>query len=254
MLSFVCVYNNEDTLKIMTAKSLEKIKDVAQLIYIDNTKNTYPSAADAFNSVSSIINGDWIVFLHQDIILEEKFYDNLLNILEKSKSQEIYGVAGSILNKKGVYSNIFHGNPKYRNTGYRVKGILEVQTLDECLFIVPINLFRKLKFDVKCCDGWHLYGVDYCLSALEIGYKSYVFDSELHHWSDGSSMNKHYFTILRNILIKHSGNVKTISTTMGFWRNYKLFNNQYVIYRQIRYKLKQMFLYIKKYLSKNKRR
>ena len=91
-----------------------------------------------------------------------------------------------------------------------------MQTLDECLFIIPQNVFKILKFDEEVCDDWHLYAVDYCLSVKNLGYEVYVIPLSGHHKSQGNSLSKEYYATLRNLLKKHS-NYDIIRTTMGNW-------------------------------------
>ncbi|GAG29809.1 unnamed protein product, partial [marine sediment metagenome] len=45
----------------------------------------------------------------------------------------------------------------------------KVQTVDECLIIIPRPVFDILPFDEKVCDDWHLYAVDYSLGVARLG-------------------------------------------------------------------------------------
>jgi hypothetical protein len=46
-----------------------------------------------------------------------------------------------------------------------VLGPEEVQTLDECVLILPRSMPQNPKFDENLFEGWDCYSVDYCLSA-----------------------------------------------------------------------------------------
>ena len=49
-----------------------------------------------------------------------------------------------------------------------------VQTLDECLIIIPKTIFEKFKFDEITCQKWDLYVVEYCLNMKRNNVNSYV--------------------------------------------------------------------------------
>jgi len=65
---------------------------------------------------------------------------------------KLYGVAG-VRDSNGVISNITHG-PDFSPAGYvKITEPTLVQTLDECMFIVPREVFDKLKFDESTIMG-----------------------------------------------------------------------------------------------------
>ena len=53
----------------------------------------------------------------------------------------------------------------------------EVQTLDECMFIIKKDYFNEHIFNER--DSWHLYAVKYCLKVLINGDKVYVIPANL---------------------------------------------------------------------------
>jgi len=57
----------------------------------------------------------------------------------------------------------------------------EVETLDECLLLVPRPVFDKLKFDETTFGSWDCYAADYCLSAKNLGAKAYVIRAPCSH-------------------------------------------------------------------------
>ncbi len=67
------------------------------------------------------------------------------------------------------------------------------QTLDEVFVVVPRETFDRIRFDERICTGWHLYSVDFCLSAGERGYKSFALPMNLHHRSPGYSMDDTFY-------------------------------------------------------------
>ncbi len=59
----------------------------------------------------------------------------------------------------------------------------EVQTVDECFFIMNKNIIEKMKF--TSLNGWHLYAVEQCLRMTKLGKRNYVVPANLWHLSDG---------------------------------------------------------------------
>lgn len=220
MISIVCVYNNKKILDKYLINSLKKQKSKYKLIILDNSNNKYKSAAEAFNSVYNDLVGEYFVFLHQDIYLHKKFLEELESLLDLFDKTIIAGIAGKSMNKLGVISNIEHGSPPTSAGKFKIKYPTKVQTLDECLIIIPNTVFRVLKFDEKTCDNWHLYGVDYCLNAAQIGFESYVLPIKIYHRSNAMSFSSEYDRSLKKLLKKHRKSFNWIYTTMGDWNTH----------------------------------
>lgn len=245
MISIVCVYNKKDILSEYLIKSLKsQTYSDYELILLDNQRNKYESASTALNIGVKRSKGEWIMFVHQDIKFEKPtILSDIARILsQNSRKQEvIFGVAGRD-SEKGVLSNITNGYPPVRAGVRDVKNdTIEVQTVDECLFVIPRLLLEKIKFDEKTIHGWHLYAVDYCLEAYEkFGVKSYVMGVKgIYHKSSGS-LDKSYFEILRKVANKHK-NIKRIYTTMGTWPTNKFMLRSKIFLLKAKIKLRQIY-------------
>jgi hypothetical protein len=92
---------------------------------------------------------------------------------------------------------------------------MPVTTLDELLLIIPRAVFERLPFDQLACPGWHLYGVDYCLTVSRLGLRPYVLPLPVRHLSDGA-MNDDYYRTLNRLAAKHR-TAGVIPTTCGNW-------------------------------------
>jgi len=187
VISIVCVYNNERILKNVLLKSLENQTVHFELILLDNRDNRFKSAAEALNFGGAKAKGDYLMFVHQDMWLgSNSWVENTEKILDTIPDLGVAGVAGVIEKEKVVNWKDRH---KYSITifdeGWRetrpVDHFEEVQTLDECLLIVPRSVFNKLKFDQKIFDGWDCYGADYCLAVKDLGLKAYVTPGSCSH-------------------------------------------------------------------------
>lgn len=225
MLSLICVYNNEEILEKYLLASLKEQTILYDIVLVDNRENKFKSAAEALNFGAFNAKGDFFVFLHQDIsFVSKQTLKEIEGIIQKLPQNSIIGVAG-VKDESGVISNIKHGDPPYQVGNQRVEDHKICQTVDECFFIVPKNIFNKLNFDATTCDGWHLYAVDYCLTAEEkLNTKTYVAPiNTIYHRSDSSnSMNKSYYSILKRVTHKHKRYKNSLYTTMGVWPTSKI--------------------------------
>lgn len=178
MFSVVVVYNKEQTLNRILLPSLKEQTAEYEFIPIDNTRQVFKSAAEALNFGGRMAKGKYILFAHQDIELGSKTWlRNTEIILDTIPDLGIAGVAGMDIkgNKIGYMCNCGEdwGKPFVKPQ--------EAQTLDECLLIIPQQLFRTLQFDMITFDGWHSYGCDYSLRVQEHGMKAYVIPAYAYH-------------------------------------------------------------------------
>jgi GT2 family glycosyltransferase len=233
MISVVCVYNNERSLKEILLRSLKNQTSKYELILVDNINGQFKSAAEALNYGGKQANGKYIMFVHQDVELDSDLWlENAERILDSIPKLGVAGVAGmseegkdNRERERGCVSDcgeIWHwANP--------VQKPEEVQTLDECLLIVPKSVFSKLQFDGKTFDGWHCYGVDYCLSAKQMELQPYVIPAFIYHRSLRLNV-QNLFTYQKKLYNKHRRNYKHIYTTTGEVARLKL--NLYLLIKE----------------------
>jgi hypothetical protein len=222
MISVICVYNNRKILDDYLLKGLNDQTAESDLVLINNTAGRFSSAAKALNYGGEKATGDYLMFVHQDIdLISNTWLEDAERIMASLPSAGIAGMAGASDKHRGLYSNLKQGNPPVPAADWPVERLLEVQTLDECLMLIPKVVFDKCKFDEDVCVDWHLYSVDYCLSIKNLSYKAFVLPLPGYHRSTGYSMSKGYYTTLKRIFIKHKGRYPIIYTTMGFWNTSK---------------------------------
>lgn len=213
MISVICCYSSKEKIDSMLIKSLKNQDIEFESIYIDNTNSRFSSAAAALNYGFMQSKGEYIVFVHQDVIFDnEHFLQEIIDGIDELNRPAIVGLAG-IKEKNGVYSNITHG-PKNKVVGkYRLSNPVKVQTLDEVLLAMKREVFDKFQFDEKTCDNWHLYGVDLCLTAAQDDIYSYVIPLSLHHQSKGN-VDSNYMKSLGKVVAKHKNNYDSFVTTI----------------------------------------
>jgi SAM-dependent methyltransferase len=230
MISIVCVYNNETILNDVMLKSLKNQTVKYELILLDNAGGRFKSAASALNFGGSKATGDYIMFIHQDMWLgTPSWIEDAENYLSTLPDVGIAGVLG-IISTNGPKN--WEKNLKYSinfvKDGFEAPNPVErperVESLDECLLIVPREVFKKLKFDDVAFDGWDCYAPDYCLAIKPLGLKAYVVPGYSSHYCLRSDYMHWEFKDLlkyqRRLYQKYKKEYKTIHTALAgvSWR------------------------------------
>ena len=206
MISVICCFNDNRIYNEMLVKSLENQSYEYELITIENQDNKFSSMAKAYNSISNDINGDVVLFCHQDISFPNS--DTLSRIEEDilKNNDSVVGLCGITKDKK-VYSNL-----KYKKTGdyitaNQLDNILEVESLDECCFGMRKELIDEIDwFDEDVCDGWHLYAAELCVRAKKHNKKIKVSPVECFHREEpsrGVRIDNSFLEIFKSIRNKH---------------------------------------------------
>ncbi|WJI10169.1 glycosyltransferase family 2 protein [Methanobacterium sp. CWC-01] len=217
MISLVCVYNNKDILETYLLKSLITQSQEYELILIDNHSEKFNSAAEALNYGGKKATGQYLMFAHQDFQLDSDIWlEEAEEILKNLDHLGVAGVAGRY--GRDFISNIKTGFPPKFAGKIQIKEPQKVQTLDECLFIIPKKIFKDKKFDEITCGNWHLYATDYCLTVKNLGYDVFVIPMGGYHASPGYSFTPDgYYSTLKKLIKKHKAHYKWIYTTTGIW-------------------------------------
>jgi len=242
MISVISVMNNETIAREFLLRGLSRQNSKFELLLVDNRASTYKSASQSHNHSGIKAHGDYLMFVHQDVLLLSK---NWLREAEEWLSTQsrvgLAGVAGMIKPKfanqieictryyllrklgKGYLwyhrygrGNVFHGSERTRALpwlGRFISDIAPVQTVDELVLIVPTGVFESVKFDESVCDYWDLYGVDFSLTVSQKGYKVCVLPCSVLHRSTGK-ITKFFLSSLRKLITKHEQE-KMINTTWG---------------------------------------
>ena len=170
-ITVICCWNNEKVYNDF-AETLKAQNYECELIGIDNRGNKgFTSCAAAYNSVIGQVKTKYVVYSHQDILLDKPdILGKFAACLDKIGRDDIVGVAGVKFSHPGTYTNIMHIWDYNHELGYggskRVENdIEEVDVIDECFFGGCTEHFREYPFDEAVCDNWHLYAVDACLTA-----------------------------------------------------------------------------------------
>jgi len=216
MISVVCVCNNKGMLDRILLPSLKQQTAEHEFIPVDNTDGSFKSAAEALNFGGMAAKGKYILFVHQDVELGSPTW--LVDVEKMLDTLPSLGMAGSVGMSTEGNTWLDGGRGYIMNLG-EVLGKpsdipVVVNTLDECVLIVPRKVFETLRFDDKNFTGWHCYGCDYCLSVQEIGLKVYVIPAFIYHRSIAAN-SKGLLKYQIRLYLKHRKAFPKISTTTG---------------------------------------
>lgn len=233
LFSLITIANNEQVYKEFKTSLATQINVNYELIKINNKNNIYNSARKAYNSAARQAKGTFLVFCHPDIrFMDPYVLHDIINYVVQLKSKfGVIGIAGTpfklVNNDRIILSNIVHGDQKLF-VGKKIDQPEEVQTLDECFFVLSKNFWRDHPFSSD--KGWHLYAVEECLAASASGYKNFVVPAHIWHTSDGKSEDFHYYLQLKRLIKKHYNDLPRINTTVKMWPTKGMKSKIYINY------------------------
>lgn len=218
-ITFLCCVNDERQLNSLLLPSLDKLSLEGleyNTIFIDAQECHYHSAAEAYNTEAKK-NEDHLkeilVFLHQDIAFDDgRLFLTIIRELASDPNQ-IIGVAGMPTSGKTI-SNLKYKESGCYITSTQVSEKTEVCSVDECCFALTRDLFLRLLFNERICDGWHLYAAELCYHAMaQCNIPSYVLPDSIYHKKNGSAglfTDSSYLMTMWKIAREYKNNVASI--------------------------------------------
>ena len=185
LLSVIIVYN--DLQKFEEAKlwlDQQTLGDHIQLIALDNRKKRFSSVAKALNYGAEISEGDFLVFMHQDMYLWDLTALDTYRTYLMNHPNTIIGVAGRAEHK--IVTDIYESKEKLQRSTRANGQLYEVDALDECLIAMTRQTWERLRFDEVCCDNWHGYALDICIANKLSGYQNVMVPLKVCHESLGN--------------------------------------------------------------------
>lgn len=210
MITVVCVFNDQEVLKQRLLSSLSAQTVNHQLVLVDNRDSSFRNAASALNHGARQAEGEWIVFLHQDVsLISRDWLFKAEELLCHRQPVGWVGVAG--VSDSGVQHCILRDSSMLR--GFPFEGFVAVQTLDEVLLIHRRETDDHQYFD-EAVPGWHAYGVEACCRAVDEGKNNYVIPMPI--WHDSKRTNLEGLTEAHDyVWRKYGAALRRIYTTCG---------------------------------------
>lgn len=241
-LSILTIVNRQEVYEEFL-RSLEKQEGVSfELLPVFNLRNEYDSARRAYNEAARKAKGEYLLFSHPDIrFLSLSALKSIRDQAEAIGDFGVVGVAGA-KEKSGttgeIIAGIAHGPNKEKIGDRQITAPEEVQTVDECLFLIRREDFLSHPFPDK--PGWHLYAVEYCLDAILNGKKNYAVPAEVWHMSDGKSLNETYVFQVDKMVRERRDQFDVIYTTIKTWPTKGLSAFLYRKYYWLKQRVKRM--------------
>jgi glycosyl transferase family 2 len=141
------------------------------------------SAAEGFNAALALARSDWLVFVHQDVVLPQGWFDHFCESLDEAQRRfprlAVAGVYGKFTASDG--SAIALGEVMDRGRLVKQPAPLphSANSIDELLFAVRRD--SGLTLDAQL--GFHLYGTDLALAALSRSLEVVVLHAPCEHHS-----------------------------------------------------------------------
>lgn len=218
-LSLICIANDQKIYDEFLDNLAEQKFGDYELITVMNMNNEYSGAREAFNENAAAAKGDYLMFIHPDIrFLNEHALGDLAEGLDREMPFGVLGVAGAAPDGRGgrdILTTIVQGEDR-QPVGKAIEHCTEVQTLDECLFVVEREYFKRHSFSKR--KGWHLYGAEYCLNAIRDGYVNKAVPSDVWHMSAGNSLDASYMDQLEELIEDQKDHFDLICTTVKAWK------------------------------------
>ena len=180
-ISIICVFNDARVRQQCLDSSIERHRSEVQdldYVLIDNRDGAFPSAGAAFNAGARRARHDHLVFVHQDVVLHS------LAALERAafalEADHRIGLAGAIGVDRG---GRLVGRVRDRVVllGEHTDQPVDVDAVDEVLFMVPRRVFEHVPLSEEPTLAWHAYAVEYGLRLRQDGLRVCAVDVPLTH-------------------------------------------------------------------------
>lgn len=174
--------------------------DDCEYLHIDNSNRNELDAFSGYNRFLSVARGQYIILLHQDLVLladDRARLDACLS--ELSEVDPAWGLCGNAGASDGNRVAYRISDPLLKKDSEGGPFPVKVMSLDENFIVVRRAANLALSRDLS---GFHWYGSDLCLIADVLGWNAYVIDFHLFHKSGGYQDNA-YRAIRRDLSAKY---------------------------------------------------
>ncbi|SEQ12676.1 glycosyltransferase [Microlunatus flavus] len=178
-ISIVCVFNDPAVRTECLDSSVAAYRGDLDVDYIpvDNTTHRFTSAGAALNHGASLARHPLVVFVHQDVYLHS--IDRLVEA-----GSHLEGGRWGVLGANGVTDsglNVGRLRDRTQLIGEHAPEPVEVQTLDEVLFMVRREQVLEHPLTEDPDLAWHAYAVEYSLRVVGLGLAAGAVDLAVTH-------------------------------------------------------------------------
>lgn len=216
----VVASNRPDVLERLLLSSLRRQSLAHAVRVVDARAEGHASAAAALNAGAAGGDEPYLLFAHQDVAFDDPdFLARAVALMRALPDLAVAGPVGTIgarWGRRRPVGRFTMGEPPAEVTLGPLGAPTPVTTLDELMLFVPRAWFARQPFDADACPGWHMYGVDYCLSALARGGVPYALPLRVYHLS-GGTLDADYYRTLARVARKHRARHRALPTMSESW-------------------------------------
>lgn len=180
-VSVVCVFNNPAVLQeCLTASIVEGLPDASGTEYlpVDNTARQFSCAGAALNHGAALARNDVVVFVHQDVFLHSvPALETVAAALMEDPSLGMVGATGMT----GEGRLLGRIRDRIVLSGHHEPGFVDVDSLDEVLFMVRRDQILQHPLSEERDLSWHAYAVEYGARLRSMGSRVAVANIPLTH-------------------------------------------------------------------------
>ncbi len=179
-VSLVCVFNNPAVRAECLDRSLAQADpDRIELVAVDNTDHRFPTAGAALNHGARLARHDVVCFVHQDVYLHS--VSRLLEVADLLGTDTgewgLLGAAG--IDADGEIVGMLRD--RVQLIGASAIEPVEVDSLDEVLFLARRELVLREPLVEDADLAWHAYAVEYGVRLRELGLRVGAVDLAITH-------------------------------------------------------------------------
>ena len=179
-VSIICVFNDPEVRRDCLDRSIEEHRGDSAVEYlpIDNVDGKYATAGAALNHGASLASHDYLAFVHQDVYLHSlRALQAAAGVLATDARIGVVGAMG-IASSGGVVGRI---RDRVMLLGEPAPEPIDVDSLDEMLFVIPRRLVEREPISEAPEFAWHAYAVEFGLRVKSLGLRVCALDIPLTH-------------------------------------------------------------------------
>lgn len=184
-LTVVCVFNDPAMREQCLDRSLAQGPgERVQYVPVDNTTHRFGTAGAALNHGARQAEFDTVVFVHQDVYLHSV---PRLHELAAMLREGTWGMVGAVgITSTGTIVGVMRD--RVQLTGVDAHLPVEVDSLDEVMFMLPTDLVVGEPLTEDPDLAWHAYAVEYSLRLRQRGLRTAAANAGLTHNSLSSNL------------------------------------------------------------------
>ena len=210
-VSIVCVFNDMEVRTECLDRSIDRYRGFVDVDFIplDNRAHQFSTAGAALNHGAAMARHDLVVLVHQDVYLHsiDRLVEAGASLLDRSWS--MLGASG--VTSSGEVIGLLRDRTDL--IGRSAPTPVEVDTLDEVLFMVRRDTMLSRPLIEEDDLAWHAYAVEYATRLRTSGERVGAVDLEITH--NSLTINLDRLDVAHRVVGDMYPDLKPIHTTCG---------------------------------------